>query len=134
MAGSAVSAFAAGLGNDPKNRSQSTKSTKDTKEINLMLRSHSPFRCIGIYTTRYLGMDCRDPEARDGNAKYIGLFWTDEMYFLYCFSHPCVLDSDNPCRNDGAGTCVDTYALEAGYILIVRICHERMDIPRYLDN
>ena len=58
-------------------------------------------------------MDCRDPEARDGNAKYIGVFWIDEMYFLYCFSHPCVLDSGNPCRNDGAGTCVDTYALGA---------------------
>ena len=26
------------------------------------------------------------------------------------------------------------YTLEAAYILIVRICHERMDIPRYLDN
>ena len=56
-------------------------------------------------------MDCRDPEARDGNAEYIGVFWIDEVYFLYCFSHPCALDSGNPCRNDGAGTCVDTYAL-----------------------
>ncbi|WP_300247021.1 hypothetical protein [Methylovulum sp.] len=33
---------------------------------------------------RHLGMDCRDPEATDGNSQ----------------THPCVLDSGNPCRND----------------------------------
>lgn len=26
------------------------------------------------------------------------------------------------------------YSIEADYILIVRICHERMDIPQYLEN
>ena len=28
---------------------------------------------------------------------------------LIYFSHPCVLDSGNPCRNDGDITCVDSY-------------------------
>ena len=64
---------------------------------------------IGIYTVRHLGMDScqailpdtlrvnanlfhtdlyRDPEAMDGNAKYIGVFWIDEMCFLYCIHIP----------------------------------------------
>ncbi len=30
---------------------------------------------------------------------------------MSCFSHPCVLDSGNPCRNDGVLICVDTYAI-----------------------
>jgi len=30
---------------------------------------------------------------------------------LIYFLHPCILDSGNPCRNDGDINCVDTYAL-----------------------
>jgi len=37
-------------------------------------------------------------------------FWLYAITFLADFSHPCVLDSGNPCRNDGDMTCVYIYA------------------------
>jgi hypothetical protein len=40
------------------------------------------------------------PEIADGFS-YIKLF-------LICFSHPCVLDTGNPCRYDDDMACVDT--------------------------
>jgi len=45
----------------------------------------------GIYTDRHPGRECRGPGAKDGKG----------------LSHPCVLDSGNPCRNDGfANVCI----------------------------
>jgi hypothetical protein len=41
------------------------------------------------------------------------LFFLVTWIFLELFSHPCVLDSGNPCRNDGNVTCVATYPLSA---------------------
>jgi len=49
--------------------------------INPTLQCYSP----QTRRNRHLGRDCRDPEATDG----------------YLWTHPCVLDSGNPCRNDG---------------------------------
>jgi tRNA1Val (adenine37-N6)-methyltransferase len=45
-------------------------------------------------------MDCRDPEAMDGN-----------IILTRGFLHPCFVDSGNPCRNDGDVACVDTYGI-----------------------
>jgi hypothetical protein len=39
------------------------------------------------------------------------LFFSCMSHCLRFFSHPCVLDSGNPCRNDGDMICVDTYML-----------------------
>ncbi|WP_411727902.1 hypothetical protein [Methyloglobulus sp.] len=49
---------------------------------------------------RHLGRDCRDPEAMDGNTKHHQPFISRMEPFLGYFSHPCVMDSGNPCRND----------------------------------
>jgi len=62
--------------------------------------------CIGIYTNRHPGRDCRDPVAMDGNVKLHTSNSSDMKLTWPNFSHPCVLDSGNPCRNDATFTCV----------------------------
>jgi hypothetical protein len=57
------------------------------------------FECIGLYTTRHPGRDCRDPEAMDGNIQS-GAQICIGNYAVRNRSHPCALDSGNPCRND----------------------------------
>ncbi|MDZ4152201.1 hypothetical protein [Methylicorpusculum sp.] len=49
---------------------------------------------VRVNSRRRPGRDCRGPEAMDG----VGL------------SHPCDLDSGNPCRNDGVGLLSTTNA------------------------
>ncbi|MEY4717957.1 MAG: hypothetical protein RL563_575 [Pseudomonadota bacterium] len=46
--------------------------------------------------------DCRSPEAMDGEV----------------FSHPCVLDPGNPCRDDGFGILSTTNANIAFYCFL----------------
>ena len=50
----------------------------------------------------------------DGNIELRKPFFSYIKLFLSNFSHPCALDSGNPCRNDGYRICVDIYAQGEG--------------------
>jgi len=47
---------------------------------------------------RHSGRDCRNPEAMEGKLFAEKVF--DSGNFQLAVSHPCGLDSGNPCRND----------------------------------
>jgi hypothetical protein len=87
---------------------------------NKTVSSHKlpPTEAIGIYTIRHPGRKCRDIQKPwMAMLDFINCFLVTWHAFLNFFSHPCVLDSGKPCRNDGYKICVDTYALEHDYSL-----------------
>ncbi len=53
---------------------------------------------------RHSGRDCRNPEAKEGKLVAEQVF--DFGNLQPTVSHPCGLDSDNPCRNDVPPTLV----------------------------
>ena len=66
-----------------------------------------------VLEARHSGRDCRNPEAMDGNLSLGQVF--DSNYFWPTVSHPCGLDSGNPCRNDGTfGNQCNSTALPGG--------------------
>jgi type I restriction enzyme R subunit len=67
--------------------------------LNAMKPSPTPYlEGMGIDRNRHPGRDCRGPEARDGTGA----------------SHPCVLDSGNPCRNDALKDSGENLCHEGG--------------------
>jgi hypothetical protein len=64
-----------------------------------------PTRYARFYTHmslryRHPGRDCRDPEAMDGNTETTCKYYHMGLLGKFKRSHPCALDSGNPCRND----------------------------------
>ena len=51
---------------------------------------------------RHSGRDCRNLEAMEGKLVAEQVFYSDNLQ--PAVSHPCGLDSGNPCRNDGSAT------------------------------